>query len=331
MVDAELITRVLEQLPEGVIVVDADGKIVFVNKSAEKIRHISAEDRVGKHIFMCHPPNSQKSVDRALQYLQKEDTKTFVRMITDHENGKYYENTYNPIRDENNKYIGSMVISRDITDSRQLEMARSNNLKEMEEKVSELKEKLSQMFISLIFSLINTLEAKDPYTKGHSMRVCGLASKMAEYKWGLSPIKDQVELAAQLHDIGKIGIREEVLHKADKLSVDEYNHIKTHTIIAGNILASAEKFKPTISIIRHHHERFDGQGYPDGLKGEAIPEGSRILAIADTYDAMTSDRPYRKALSCEEAAEEIKKNLGSQFCPEFGNLFLDLFYSGTIC
>ncbi|MEA2122368.1 MAG: Cyclic di-GMP phosphodiesterase response regulator RpfG [Dehalococcoides mccartyi] len=122
-----------------------------------------------------------------------------------------------------------------------------------------------------------------------------------------------------------------MLHKADKLSVDEYNHIKTHTIIAGNILASAEKFKPIISIIRHHHERFDGQGYPDGLKGEAIPEGSRILAIADTYDAMTSDRPYRKALSCEEAAEEIKKNLGSQFCPEFGNLFLDLFYSGTIC
>jgi HD-GYP domain-containing protein (c-di-GMP phosphodiesterase class II) len=223
-----------------------------------------------------------------------------------------------------------MVISQDITDRRKLEEEKASHLYDMEERVAELSEKLDQLFISSTFSLITILEAKDPYTKGHSLRVCDISTKIADYKWGPSTETKQVELAAKFHDIGKVGIREEVLHKSGRLTVEEFDHIKEHPIIAEKILAPIGRLKPVIKIIRHHHEWFDGSGYPDGLKGAAIPEGSRILALADTYDAMTSTRPYRAAMPAEKAAEEIKRNLGTQFCPQFGNLFLELFDSGTI-
>lgn len=330
MGNEDLLKSAFEQLPEGLIVLNADSEIVFVNHSAEQIRHISAEDKVGQHLLSCHPEKSHKAVERALQYLKQDDTKTFTRMIIDHEKGRYYENTYSPVCDKANNYIGAMVISRDITDRRQLEEEKAAHLRDMEERVAELNEKLDQLFITSTISLINTLEAKDPYTKGHSIRVRDISRKMAEHKWGPSVETNQVELAAQFHDIGKVGIREEVLHKPGRLTEEEFAHIKEHAVIAEKILAPIDRLKPVIKIIRHHHERYDGNGYPDGLKGDEIPKGSQILALADTYDAMTSARPYRLAMPPEKAAEEIKRNLGKQFCPEMGNLFLELFYSGTI-
>lgn len=326
----KLLKATMEQLPEGVVVIDDNNEITFVNKTAEEIRHIDAAQVIGRNVVLCHPDKSSEKVRRALQFLRKEDTKTFKRMVTDTVKGKYYENTYAPIRDSNNNYIGALIITRDITDKRKLEEERTEYLQNLEERVAELTGKIQDLFISSMDSLVNALEAKDPYTKGHSLRVCDMAVKMAEYKYGISQKVKEVELSSRLHDIGKVGVRETVLNKPGKLDDDEFNHIKEHTIFGETILMPIEKLKFVAKAVRHHHERFNGTGYPDGLKGEEIPDTSRIITIVDSYDAMISARPYRLALQKEEAVEEIRKNLGIQFDPQWAQIFLDLFHSGSI-
>ncbi|MCX5797953.1 MAG: HD domain-containing protein [Proteobacteria bacterium] len=326
----ELLNAAVEQLPVGVIIISDNDEVIFVNRAAEEIRHIQADQVIGRSVVSCHPEKSFEKVKRALQFLRREETKTFKRMVTDTAKNRYYENTYAAVRDSNNNYIGALIISRDITDRRKLEEERKTYLQNLEERVTELKGKLQDLFISSMNSLVNALEAKDPYTKGHSLRVCNMAVKMAEHKYGVSPKVSDIELSSKLHDIGKVGIREAILNKPGKLTDEEFNHIKEHTIIGEAILLPIEELKSVAKAAKYHHERFDGTGYPDGLKGEEIPDTSRIIAIADTYDAMTSARPYRPAMKPEKAAEEIKKQIGTQFDPQWGEIFLDLFYSGSI-
>lgn len=326
----ELLHTVIEQLPEGIIIVGDNDEIIFVNRAAEEIRHIQADQVIGRSVLLCHPEKSFEKVKRALQFLRRKETTTFKRMVTDTVKNRCYENTYAAVRDSNNNYIGAFIISKDITDRRKLDEERTAYLQNLEERVTELTGKLQDLFISSMNSLVNTLEAKDPYTKGHSLRVCDMAVKMAEHKYGVSPKVREVELSSKLHDIGKVGIRETILNKPGKLTDEEFNHIKEHTIIGEEILLPIEKLKPVAKAAKHHHERFDGTGYPDGLKREEIPETSRIIAIADTYDAMTSARPYRPAMKPEKAAEEIKKHMGTQLDPQWGEIFLALFYTGSI-
>lgn len=320
---------ILEQLLEGVIIIDDNDEIVFVNRTAEEIRHVSKEKLVGRSVVFCHPQKSHERVARALQYL-KRGKDAFRRMVVDHEKGKFYENTYAAVRGAAGDYLGSVVITRDITDRRKLEEERTSCLLSLEEKVAELEEKMQRLLVSSMASLVNALEAKDPYTQSHSVRVGKMAVKIAEHVWGVCPEARNVELAGELHDIGKVGIREVVLNKPGRLTDEEYSHIKEHPVIGEKILSPVNNMKSVARLVRHHHERFDGYGYPDGLKGEEIPEGSRILAVADSYDAMITERPYRPALAPERAAGEIKKNLGTQFDPQWGEIFLELFYSGSI-
>jgi HD-GYP domain-containing protein (c-di-GMP phosphodiesterase class II) len=134
---------------------------------------------------------------------------------------------------------------------------------------------------------------------------------------------DELELLATLHDIGKVGIEDRILNKTGKLTGEEWSEMKKHPEIGYRIAMSSPDLMSIAEYILCHHERWDGKGYPQGLKGEEIPILSRILAIADAYDAMTQDRPYRKAMSKEEAAAEIKKNAGSQFDPEIARVFID--------
>jgi putative nucleotidyltransferase with HDIG domain len=178
-----------------------------------------------------------------------------------------------------------------------------------------LYQELKNNYFDTIKALIETVEAKDPYTRGHCLRVTEYAINIArELKVEEEEIK-QIQYAGILHDIGKIGLMEDILRKPGQLTDEEYSFIKKHPVIGERIIAPIrflEKIKP---IIRHHHERYDGKGYPDGLKGDKIPFFSRILAIADSYDAMTSNRPYRKSLGHEKACLEIKNNAGKQFDP----------------
>ncbi|GAW93053.1 metal dependent phosphohydrolase [Calderihabitans maritimus] len=181
---------------------------------------------------------------------------------------------------------------------------------------------ISNLSWSILESAVRAIEAKDVYTSGHSNQVSrysvliGQGMRLPEWE------QEALRYAGMLHDIGKIGVSEQILRKPGKLSEKEFREIQQHPVVGAKILQPIKLFKPIIGAVKHHHERYDGTGYPDGLKGEEIPLFARIVAVADAYDAMTSDRVYRKALSSREALAEMKRNIGSQFDPEVVDVFL---------
>lgn len=187
-----------------------------------------------------------------------------------------------------------------------------------------LYQETKKMFLSIIGALAATIDAKDPYTHGHSRRVTYYGMLIAEAIGGTPDFIETVKLAGLLHDIGKIGIPESILGKKDHLSNGEYKAMMDHTVIGARILGHIDALKHVIPAIKHHHERFGGGGYPDGLKHDEIPLAARILSIADTFDAITTDRPYRKGLSFEEALHELETNRGVQFDPQLVKVFSEV-------
>lgn len=186
---------------------------------------------------------------------------------------------------------------------------------------SRMYENLQDAFVGTIRSLAETIDAKDTYTRGHSERVSLYAEAIAR-GLGLQGAELQtIRYAGYLHDVGKIGIPDAILSKPGKLTIDEFNIIKKHPVLSEKILTPVNFPFPVQSIVRHHHERYDGKGYPDGLGGEENPLGARILFVADAYEAMTSDRPYRKALSTQMALDELERNTGTQFDPRVVEVF----------
>ncbi len=191
----------------------------------------------------------------------------------------------------------------------------------------ELKEKndeLEKAYLDTIEILRYTVEAKDPYTKGHSDRVSAYSVLIGE-KMKLSEDElHTLKIGGLFHDIGKIGIPDSILLKESKLDDEEYSQVKNHPSIGVHILGDAEIFKDIIPIVYHHHERFDGRGYPGKLKGDEIPLVARIATMADAFDAMTSKRTYRNKLPLDVVIEEIEKNKGTQFDPKIADIFLDI-------
>ncbi|RKD34207.1 HD-GYP domain-containing protein [Thermohalobacter berrensis] len=183
---------------------------------------------------------------------------------------------------------------------------------------------MKQVYMDTIQVLTKTIEAKDPYTSGHASRVQEYAVKLARALNLKDKKIENIKRAAILHDIGKIGIDDRILKKPDKLTEDEYNKIKEHPLIGARIIKDVDFLKDVVDIVKYHHERYDGKGYPEGIKGEKIPQEAAILSIADAFDAITSDRPYRKALSIEDALKEIKKNAGTQFNPKLSEIFVKI-------
>ncbi len=173
---------------------------------------------------------------------------------------------------------------------------------------------LSQ-FHDLILCIISALEARDPYTSHHSSRVAEMTETICELMGLDEEEKEIYHIAAHLHDIGKIGIRDSVLLKEGKLDDEEWEIMKSHSEQGYNILMNAKSFEVVADVVKSHHERYDGKGYPDGLKGEDIPLGARIIAIADSIDAMISDRPYRKGMDTNVCREQIEKNTGIMYDP----------------
>ncbi|MHB2154765.1 HD domain-containing phosphohydrolase [Calditrichota bacterium GD2] len=183
------------------------------------------------------------------------------------------------------------------------------------------------VLLKTIKALIAALEAKDPYTSGHSLRVARHARMMAIALDLSEEEQFTLELAAILHDIGKIGMPDYILNKASHLHELEYRIAKEHPIVGSNIVGKIDELKEVAAIIRHHHERFDGSGYPDGLQGEVIPRLARILTIVDAYESIVSRRVYRDAKSSEEALHELAKSAGTQFDPELVKVFNAVMHS----
>lgn len=192
-----------------------------------------------------------------------------------------------------------------------------------------LYDELKETFYATVHTLAETIEKRDPYTAGHTKRVMEYSLAIGE-AIGLSQ-KDMMDLrlSAILHDIGKIGVRDNILLKDGRLTFDEYNAIMMHPFYGAEILTHISQLKDIVPGVRSHHEKFDGSGYPEGLKGDMIPLIARIIAVADTFDAMTTDRPYRKGLSVEAALEELKRYAGTQFDPDAVNAFIRSYDEGN--
>jgi putative nucleotidyltransferase with HDIG domain len=186
----------------------------------------------------------------------------------------------------------------------------------------DLMRSMQRSYLSTITSLARTIEAKDPYTGGHTERVSDFATLLARELGLCEEDIRAIEVGAIIHDIGKISIPDGIINKPGKLTDEEFDTMRRHPENGSYIVSELELPDIVKHMVRSHHERWDGRGYPDGLAGEEIPLAARILTVADTVDAMTSDRSYRKALPIEVAVEEVRKLAGVQFCPQVADAFL---------
>lgn len=219
-----------------------------------------------------------------------------------------------------NAGIGFATVYRMINTLEDIGAISRKSIRKTEEECEYCKNQID--YHEIMECIVCALDAKDPYTAGHSQRVSEMALKICQL---LKLEKEEVEkihVAAHLHDIGKIGIPDAILNKTEKLTDEDWEHIKKHPSIGAEILSKSEHLRELKNIVLYHHERYDGKGYPGGLKGEKIPLGSRIIAICDSIDAITSDRCYRKAHSFGYCYNEIEKNLGTMYDPAIGKLVL---------
>lgn len=204
------------------------------------------------------------------------------------------------------------------------ELRDRQRVQRINEQLCIMQKRLEKAHVDTIATLIFILEGKDPYAQGHSERVTRYSVAIAE-ELGLSQEEvKQIETAGKLHDIGKLGIDDAILSKPDSLTDKEYAVVKTHPQMGSAILEPLDFLSKERVIAHHHHERYDGNGYPDKLKGEETPLGARIMALADAFDAMKSERPYRQPLPDEKILAEIKKNSGTQFDPKVVKAFFSL-------
>ena len=187
-----------------------------------------------------------------------------------------------------------------------------------------------ELFIGSLRAFVAAVDAKDPYTRGHSERVAAYSRTIARYLQLPEEVQHKIWIGALLHDVGKIGVEDRILRKEGVLLPDEYEQMKMHTVMGADIMTPIEPLKEMIPAIRSHHEAWNGRGYPDGLKGEQIPLFARIIGVADTFDAITTNRPYQKAYSLQFAVETITRLTGSRFDAKIVTAFLRAFEAGEI-
>jgi putative nucleotidyltransferase with HDIG domain/PAS domain S-box-containing protein len=313
-----------DSMPYGVMLLDREFNIIKTNDYISKLTGVPIKELIDKKCCeLIHGTDKPIECCPLLKSSKISGAETYE--YYEAKFNKYFKGCLTPIFDKEGlpqRYIISLV---DITENKENEKtivesrdAFLNMLKDLDFSYKELKE----IYQGLIISFVSALDAKSPWTKGHSMRVTDYAIEIAK-EIGLS--EQDIEIlntAALLHDIGKIGTYDTVLDKPGRLNDEEFALVKLHPGRGAEILSPIRQFKPILPIIRHHHESMDGKGYPDGLKGDGIPFLARILHVADSFDAMTADRPYRPAPGKEYAISEFKKYNGIQFDPDVVEAFL---------
>jgi HD-GYP domain-containing protein (c-di-GMP phosphodiesterase class II) len=254
---------------------------------------------------------------------------TFLKSLANYaavaiDKSQLFADVYNQKQEIEALYEETAAVNDDLNDNINSLNKAKEELRIKNDELIKYSESLNTGYIQTVMSLCNAIEAKDEYTSGHCQRVMEISCEIAaSMNLDDDTIKD-LRYAALLHDIGKIGISAEILNKTDKLTNAEFEEIKKHPLISYNILKNVEFLRNGLRAILEHHEKYDGTGYPNRLKGEEISLLGRILCIADAFDAMTSDRTYRKGMTMELAIDEIEKYKGIQFDPKISDVFIKM-------
>ena len=201
--------------------------------------------------------------------------------------------------------------------------------RDLHREVTKKTAELESLSLHVVHTLAKTIDAKDAYTNGHSERVADYSKEIARRFGYDEDRQEEIYMMGLLHDVGKIGVPDTVINKPGRLTDEEYDMIKSHPVTGAEILATVSEMPALVTGARWHHERYDGRGYPDGLKGEEIPEEARIIAVADAYDAMTSHRSYRDIIPQDHVKSEIEKGMGTQFDEKFARIMLDMIAEDT--
>jgi PAS domain S-box-containing protein/putative nucleotidyltransferase with HDIG domain len=339
----QLLHDLITTLKIGIIFLDADGKVMVFNNQMEKIFGMKTDETVGHSMEELLPELEKNGFDKKAVRLVSElaekekEEKEFEIQKELNDEEKSYLYTVHIYRDSGT-ILGSAIFVEETTEKNRLteqsqrsDKALSRTTRKLEEKVEELTkqyEVAKKGYLDTVRAFAFTLEARNQYTREHSERVTNYALDIARKMNLDSDTVELIQYAGRLHDIGKIAIKDDILTKPGGLSVTEFAEIRLHPAKGAEMLEPLGFMKESLDSIRYHHERFDGGGYPDRLAKTKIPLTARILAVADTFDAMTSDRPYRKALSVEQAVEELKKNSGTQFDPQIIQAFMQVLNSG---
>ena len=311
-----------DAMPYGVLLLDRDFRIIRANKYVSTMRGILLPEMKGKSYDEIIYAGGSGEGSPALRF----DAGCLTPVeYYDKILNKHFAHSMTPIPDETGltqNYVLSLV---DISDMKEKENALLkskdaffNMLKELDTSNKELK----GIYEGIIHSFVNAIDAKSPWTKGHSERVTHYSLAMANELGLKGKDIDLLRISALLHDIGKIGTYDTVLEKPGKLTEEEFALIRMHPVRGEEILKPIKHLSELLPIVRHHHERLDGRGYPDGLKNNEIPFLSKIICIADSFDAMTADRPYRASPSREYAISELTRCRGTQFDPQAVDAFL---------
>jgi len=296
---------VLSSMVDLVFVIDNEGRFIFYHCASLDLLYMPPEKCMGKKHSEVMPLYVDKLFAKAFNKNKKGEVAEYEYWLEIGGETKWYSVKLSPMFLDD-EFAGSVAVIRNITERKRAG------------------ESLKSAALETLEALSRLVEANDPYTSGHSATVTEIALKIAQ-EMGLQDGQiDTLCIAGPLHDVGKVGISSSVLNKPTGLTEAEWVMIRAHPQVSANVAQQVTAFQVAVPVIRHHHERWDGTGYPDGLKGDDIPLLARILAVADGFEAMTSERPYRRARTEEEALEELQKGAGTQWDPEVVKVFLKL-------
>lgn len=317
---------IYQKVNSSILVFDNEHKLAMANNYAHQFLDITAGTRPTlSDLFQI----STGDAESLFQQLEVHETPNDIRLIANN-NQAVCSISLNMAEDSYGDPYGFICFVYDLTKEEKI-LSEVNEMKELLQ--ADLKEKTYQvetLTLQSITTIANTIDAKDAYTKGHSIRVSEYSAQLAEsLGWNNEAIQN-LKYIALLHDIGKISVPDSILNKPDKLTDTEYEIIKSHTTVGGEILKDISMIKDVSDGALYHHERYDGKGYPKGLSGESIPLVARIIGIADAYDAMSSKRIYRNPLSNDVIREELEKGRGTQFDPFLLDQFLILLDEGRL-
>lgn len=299
---------IIKNTPSGLIILSNKGIIEYLNPAIIKI--LGSDEALGQNILDIDSIKNNFIYRNIVSALAGKSSVMFgLNYVTNITKENRVFNTYIDAVVNENKVSKVIIHIHDVT------------------KEVELKNEIESTFLSTIEALAESIDAKDTYTGRHSSNVLKYTSKMCEVLEIDDKHKENIKIAATIHDIGKIGITDSILKKPDKLTNEEYEIMKDHPVIGSSIVGKIHGYKKISNIIKYHHERWDGRGYPEGIKEDEIPLGAQIIAIADAFDAMTSNRVYRKSLGYERAVQILIEEKGRQFNSELVELFIDVLQS----